>query len=73
MQSSSTSLSIRLSKPYGDCLGRGWTGGVDKGSVDGVDETIDSRTSMAAIVAGSWCTDREKAAKYHTSITDLCT
>jgi hypothetical protein len=28
------------------------SGGIDKGSVDGVDETIDSRASMAAIVAG---------------------
>jgi hypothetical protein len=40
-------------------------GGIDEGLIDGVDETIDSKTNIAKACAGGWCTCKAKAAERH--------
>jgi hypothetical protein len=37
--------------------------GIDVGSIDGVDETIDSTTYIAAVLVGGWCPKAETDAE----------
>ena len=40
-------------------------GGIDHRSIDGTDETIDSKASFTAICAEDWCIDREVTTKHY--------
>jgi hypothetical protein len=39
------------------------TGGIDEGSIDGVDETIDSTTYIATVLVEGWCPKAETDAE----------
>jgi hypothetical protein len=42
-------------------------GGIDEGSIDGVDKTIDNKVNVASVHTGGWCTYR-KIAEEHSII-----